>query len=84
MGDSSKKRLIKEFIISELSEKKEIIDDKDDLLMGGIIDSLGIMKLVAYLEETFSLKIKDEDLISENFISIENIHSFVDLKTTSI
>lgn len=48
-------------------------DPDDNLLDSGILDSLGIMKLLEYLERTFSIKIDEEDLLPEHFESINAI-----------
>ena len=45
------------------------LDENQSLLESGIIDSLGIMKLVTFIEDEFQLKISDEELIPENFIA---------------
>ena len=80
MQSTKNKELIRQFIISQLARKKEhtILTYQDDVITSGIIDSLGIMKLISYLEETLSLKISDEDIIPENFESIEAISSFIE------
>ena len=53
---------------------------KDNLIESGIIDSMGIQKLIGFLESRFSIHIADEDLIPENFESIESIESFIKKK----
>jgi acyl carrier protein len=49
----------------------------DSFLEGGIIDSTGVLELVSYLEETFGIKVEDEELIPENLDSIANASSFI-------
>lgn len=46
-------------------------------LENGIIDSTGVLELVAFLEQTFSIQIKDDELVPENFDSIEKIVRFL-------
>ena len=53
---------------------------EDSLLEKGIIDSTGVLELVAFIEENYSLKIKDEELIPENLDSIKNISRFIQEK----
>ncbi|MEW6375904.1 MAG: acyl carrier protein [Thermodesulfobacteriota bacterium] len=53
------------------------LGDEDSLLEKGIIDSTGVLELVAFLEETYQFKIKDEELVPENLDSIKNISQFV-------
>ena len=52
----------------------------DSLLEKGIIDSTGVLELVAFVEENYNCKIKDEELIPENLDSIKNISRFIQEK----
>jgi len=52
------------------------------LFKEGIFDSMAFVLLIEFLEETFSIKIKDSDLIEENFESISAITGFVERKKT--
>ena len=54
------------------------VGDDESLLDSGIVDSLGILDMVAFLEETFDVQIGDDDLNPENFDSVQSIASFVD------
>jgi len=56
-------------------------DDETPLLESGLIDSLGILELVDYLEQTFAIELDDEDLSPENFDSIATLARFVANKT---
>ena len=47
------------------------------LLQGGVLDSMGIMELVAFLEEEFGVRVPDSDLTEENLGSIDGIVGFV-------
>ena len=70
---------IKAFINSEiLGEDFDVqLTDDTHLIDAGIIDSMGIMKLLTYLEDTFSIKIDGDDLVPENFESIDAICGLV-------
>jgi acyl carrier protein len=59
---------------------KKSLDPDEDLLEQGIIDSLGLMKLIAFMEETFGIKIIDEEIIPENFQSLASMVSLVELR----
>jgi acyl carrier protein len=59
---------------------KKSLDPDEDLLEQGIIDSLGLMKLIAFMEETFGIKIIDEEIIPENFQSLNSMTSLVKLR----
>jgi acyl carrier protein len=49
----------------------------DSLTSTGALDSLGIFRLVFFVEKTFSVSIGDEEITSENFLSINAIQEFV-------
>lgn len=53
------------------------LSNEDSFLEKGIIDSTGILELVAFVEETFHIKIWDQDLIPENLDSINNLCKFI-------
>jgi len=76
------KAAIKEFIKKELTRGKGISDlgDADNLIESGVIDSLGIQLLVSYLEKNFSITIADDDLVPDNFETIEAIWSLINSK----
>jgi acyl carrier protein len=57
------------------------LDDDTSFLENGIIDSTGILELVLFLDEEFSIEIADEELIPENLDSINRIVSFLNWKT---
>lgn len=53
------------------------LQNTDSLIEHGIIDSLGIMKLLTYLEQSFGIKVNDEELIPVNFETIDSISTFI-------
>lgn len=74
--------ILKQFITDELvpDYNPEDLDDNLSLLESGIIDSLGIMKLVAFIEEKFQLKVSDEELIPENFETLSALSKLISQK----
>ena len=53
------------------------LGDDDDLIDSGVVDSLGIFQLVAFLEERFGIKIGDEEITPENFGTVAAIDRLV-------
>jgi acyl carrier protein len=51
--------------------------DDDSLLEGSIIDSTGVLELIAHLESTYNITIADEDLVPENLDSISGMTKFI-------
>lgn len=53
------------------------------LLESGILDSLGILQLVTFLGDEFSVEVQDEDFVAENFETIGSLARFVARKQTA-
>jgi acyl carrier protein len=71
--------VVKEYIAQEIMRgRNHPLNPTDDLLAVGILDSLGILQLVAFIEEKFGVKVPDEDVVYENFHSISAISSYVE------
>jgi acyl carrier protein len=75
------KEKIKEFIIENFlfGEGNELKDDMS-FLENGIIDSTGVLELVEFIENTFSISIEDEDLVPENLDSLQKVTDFINSK----
>ncbi len=76
---------VKEFIYNNflLQAHSKQLNDNDSFMEQGIIDSTGILELVEYVQETFKIKIEDEELLPDNLDSLEKITGFIQLKTKS-
>jgi acyl carrier protein len=69
---------IREYVLATFPlARKRGIKTNDSLLDSGIVDSLGVLDLVQFLQQEFGLQISDEELLPENFQSIQQIASFV-------
>jgi acyl carrier protein len=75
------KEIIKEQIHQSTYVEKNKIQDNSLIFKEGYFDSMGFVVLITFLEEKFSIKIGDEDLIEENFESINAITDFIIRKT---
>ena len=56
------------------------LSDKDSLLDNNIIDSMGFLDLVTFVESEFDIVVEDDELLTDNFDSIESIAEFVNTK----
>jgi acyl carrier protein len=70
---------IRQFVTEELAAAKGINEVRDDesLIDNGVVDSLGIFRLVTFLEENFGVKVADEEISAENLQSIDMIEQLV-------
>jgi acyl carrier protein len=53
------------------------LKDSTSFLEEGIIDSTGVMELVAYIESTFEIRLEDEEIIPDNFDSIDKLMNYI-------
>jgi len=60
-----------------------ILKDDDSLFENGIVDSTGVLEMVAFIEQTFDIRVEDEDLIPENLDSINRLNAFIKTKLNS-
>jgi acyl carrier protein len=60
---------------------KARIGDDDSLLESGLVDSLGILEIVTFLETQLGLTLADDDVVVENFASINAIARFAAERT---
>lgn len=73
---------IEQFIVQEVASDQQLgsLAHDSDLLAAEVIDSVGIMELIAFLERSYAIKVADEDLDPENFRSVDRIVAFVQSK----
>jgi acyl carrier protein len=57
-----------------------MLADDDHLLANGILDSLGVLDMVGYLEMEFGITVSDDDLLPENFETLGRLAQFVEGK----
>ena len=74
---------IREFIQENLASVKGITSFRDDesLMDSGVIDSLGIFRLVTFLEESFGVRIGDEEINPDNLKTVDTIEQLVIAKS---
>jgi acyl carrier protein len=75
-------RDIREFVITNFLfgvDDNRITPD-ESFLESGIIDSTGVLELVGFLEQTWDIKVRDEELVPENLDSLRKVSAFVGRK----
>lgn len=72
---------LREFIVDNfLFGDDEGFSDGTSFLQTGLIDSVGIMELIAFLENHYQIRIEDHELIPDHLDSIERIAAFIQKK----
>lgn len=65
------------------TDDQSALDNNDSFLNRGILDSTGILEVIHYLEDEFSIHVEDDEMIPENLDSVDNIMSYLSKKTNS-
>lgn len=71
---------IEGFISEKVALEGEEITRDEDLLATDVLDSMMIVELVSFLEAKFGIQVQDDDLLPENFKTVNEIVAFVERK----
>jgi acyl carrier protein len=52
-------------------------DDDDSFLQEGIVDSVGVLELVLFVEETFGVNVNDQEITPDNFDSVNKLANYI-------
>ena len=77
------KNEIKQFILKASYVSEDMLNNETLIFTQGIMDSMGFMSLVSYLDDNFSIRVKDTELIEANFESIDAIGNFIERRLNS-
>lgn len=72
------------YISEELMDNSIELTAEENLLMDGMVSSLGMFRLVGYIEETWQMKIPHEDLVIENFRTVSIISDYIQKRLEEI
>ena len=75
--DKIRQFVISNFYIADASN----LSDTDSLLDSGVVDSTGVLEIIAFIEEAFGFEVQDAEMLPENLDSIDNIAGYVARKT---
>ena len=79
------KQELRAFIVSNyLFGQPADFSDDDSLQEKGVIDSTGVLELVSWLEDTYRVKIGDNELLPENLDSINRLARFMETKKLAV
>jgi acyl carrier protein len=75
-----KDQILKFLYDDSLKEEFEDLDNDDSLLELGIIDSFKMLELIEYIQKEFGIEIDEDDMLPENFDSVNAIVEFIGSK----
>ncbi len=73
---------IRNFIIENFfyGQDDNTLDDNTSFLQNGIIDSTGVLELVSFLQEKYTIHVADDELIPDNLDSLSKVDAFIKKK----
>lgn len=56
------------------------LDNDESFLEAGVVDSLGVLELVTFVEENFDVQVADEEIVPDNFDSVNRLADYIGRK----
>jgi acyl carrier protein len=79
------KAVIREFLLDNFVMGSDaVIADDVSFMKTHILDSTGFIELVTFIEETFGIKVADEEMVPENLDSLLNIEAYLERKGATL
>jgi len=74
---------LRHFILENylFTDDQAALNDDDSFLEGGVLDSMGILELIDYLDEGFGIKVEGDELVPDNLDSINSLIKFISSKS---
>ncbi len=78
-NDMNNKSQLRQFILENylFTDDESQLDDSQSFLSSGILDSMGILELVAFLNDDLQVKVETHEMIPDNLDSIDNLMRFI-------
>jgi acyl carrier protein len=74
----TRRRTIMDYVSAELLlDPEEGLDEHEEILTTGRIDSMSVMRLVFFIKDEFSITIPNQDLVVDNFRSIDALDTYL-------
>ena len=81
VSPSQVKSIVRTFVIDNfLFGQGREFSDSDSFLEHGLIDSMGILTLLEFVSEHFDIRVADDEIVPENWDSLDRIATFVNSK----
>jgi acyl carrier protein len=80
----STQQTIKQYLTQELLSDHKNLSVDDNLLIGGLVDSLGVMRLVSFIEQNYGIRVSPEDVTIEHFRSIRVISEYIESRLATV
>jgi acyl carrier protein len=68
---------ILEFVNARLARNGPVQDTTLDLMGARVVDSMGMLELVVWIEQTFGVRVQNDDLSAANFRSVDTMAAYI-------
>jgi acyl carrier protein len=77
------KVFLRQFILENFlfTDDAAAVGDDDSLVARGIIDSLGVLEIIEFLETKFAVKVAEDEMVPDNLDSINKLAAYLATKT---
>lgn len=77
---------IRAYVVQEfLYARPDVVIEPDDPLMAkGVIDSMGVVELLEFIQEEFAVAVEDDEITEENFGTLSAIAGFISAKREAV
>ncbi len=70
--------VVKDYSGTELLNGDEVeLEGSTDLIEQGVIDSMSLLRLISFVEERFGIQLADEEIVPQNFRSLDAIQALI-------
>ncbi len=75
-------QILRNFVIDNFlyADRDTQLNDDDSFSDKGIVDSTGVLELITYVESEFGIRVSDEEIIPDNFDSLEKLTRYIQTK----
>ena len=76
---------VRNFILENylFTEDQSALSNNDSFLQKGIIESMGVLEVIFFLEDELGIKVEDEEMVPENLDSVDKIVAFINTKNAT-
>jgi acyl carrier protein len=68
---------VRRFIVSNFYVTEGSLDDDESLLEQGIVDSTGVLEVIAFIEGEFGVQVADDEMVPQNLDSIARVAAYI-------
>ena len=69
---------LRQYIGTELGRDMSGLGDGESLLEAGVIDSMGVLELVSFIEKQYRIAVSEDEMMPENFDTVDAMAAFID------